>query len=196
MNLSSVIKMVDVCENVLNEEQLKAMENKMLYCDQSLEGEYHHNRFSWHFKTTNLTATKKDGQALFGNENHFMFTHIFFRQGKIASNHYNLVKPLVEYVEQKYDIKRVLRIKANLYTNQHMNIKYGEHMDQSGRGKSEVLIGVFNLNSCNGGTVIAGKTYPSAGNHFYLFDNILHHGISQTDTQARVMINFNFERNL
>ena len=196
MNLSLVNKMVDVCKNVLNEEQLKAMENKMLYCDQSLEGEYDHNRFFWHFKTTNLTATKKDGQALFGNENHFMFTHIFYRKGTVGSDQYNLVKPLVEYVKQKYDIKRILRIKANLYTNQHMNIKYAEHRDMDWISKSKALIGVYNVISCNGGTVIDGKTYPSAGNHFYLFDNIFHHGISQTDTQTRVMINFNFERNL
>ena len=188
--------MVDICENVLNEEQLKAIENKMLYSDQELEGENRLTRFYWHFKVTNISTTKKGGQALLGHENQFLFTHFFFKGGKYVSPHSNLVKPLVEYVEQRYNIKRVLRIKANLYTNQHMNIKYGEHMDQEGRGKKEILVGVYQLNSCNGGTVIDGKTYPSAGNHFYLFDNVLHHGISQTDTQARVMINFNFERNL
>ena len=76
---------------------------------------------------------------------------------------------------------------------QHKNIKYDAHVDQP-CGETEALIGIYSVNTCNGGTVVNEEMYKSESNQLILFDNISHYGITQTDTQIRMCINFNFIR--
>ncbi len=56
----------------------------------------------------------------------------------------------------------------------------------------QVCIGVFHVNACNGLTVIGDERIPSRDNQLVLFDNVPHYGTTQTDTDTRVVINFNF----
>ena len=146
--------------------------------------------FPWYFSPDNLYSNRLKDY----NTDCFYFIHNFVIKGEINSDHFYLVKPLIEYVEQRHDIEGVLRIKANLYTNQHTNIKYGQHVDQEGLEETNCYIGVYNVISCDGGTWVGGTTYPSISNQLLLFDNVSHYGITQTDTQTRICINFNFKR--
>ena len=56
---------------------------------------------------------------------------------------------------------------------------------------NKVCIGVYHLNACNGFTVIGEQKIPSRENQLILFDNVSHYGTVQTDTDIRVVLNFN-----
>ena len=55
----------------------------------------------------------------------------------------------------------------------------------------KVCIGVYHVNTCNGLTVIGDESIPSIENQLVLFSNVSHYGTVQTDTDTRVVINFN-----
>ena len=172
--------MVKVDKDVLSKGRTEMMEHIMLSS----------KKFPWYFARHNLYHENQKHH----NSDDFMFTHIFFNDGVINSEYFNLVEPIVEYIKEQYDDISIIRIKANLYTNQHINFEYSEHTDQEWLGETDCLIGIFNIISCDGGTVVDGKTYPSVSNQLLLFDNVPHYGITQTDTQTRICINFNFKR--
>ena len=123
----------------------------------------------------------------------FNFTNIFYNNAKVYSGHYFKCRPIIDFVKREYDIKRALRVKANMYTNQHKPIKYISHMDYPKEVKGKVLDGVFSVNANNGGTHIGDNYYQSQENCIVLFEDQKHYAVSQTDTQVRIIINFNFE---
>ena len=55
-----------------------------------------------------------------------------------------------------------------------------------------MCIRVYHVNTCNGYTVIEDTEIRSEENQLVLFDNVSHYGTVQTDTDTRVVINFNF----
>mgnify|MGYP001311667478 FL=1 len=103
---------------------------------------------------------------------------------------------------RKLNIVALTRIKVNkepLYPERH----YGSyHYDwNSPRGTHENPIGlphmktgILYLNTCDGYTEFEdGKIVKSVANRFVEFpSNILHRGVSQTDTEWRTVINFNY----
>ena len=53
------------------------------------------------------------------------------------------------------------------------------------------VTGVYHVNGCNGKTVINDNEIPSKDNQLILFNNEPHFGTVQTDTDIRVVLNFN-----
>jgi len=171
--------MIAIYNNVLKPSLFKKLEFEMLDSKE----------FPWYFARHNLHHENQKYNAT----DTFLFTHNFFINNNPHSGSYNLVLPLVNYVKKKHsEIKDLIRIKANLYTNQHKNIEYQAHIDQGNLSEKECLIALYNVISCDGGTIINNKHYPSIANQLIIFDNVPHYGITQKDTQARICINFNF----
>tara|TARA_R110000787_G_scaffold72498_1_gene161665 strand:- start:164 stop:691 length:528 start_codon:yes stop_codon:yes gene_type:complete len=173
--------MVKLYKDVLDNRQTEIIEEIMLISKQ----------FPWYFARHNLYPDNQENHA----SDCFNFTHNFFVNGQPSSDFFYLVEPIVKYIKKQYNnIESILRIKANLYTNQHMNVEYDEHIDQIHLGEKECLVGLFNVTSCNGGTVVNKRKYPSVSNQLLIFDNVSHYGITQTNTQTRMCINFNFKK--
>jgi hypothetical protein len=127
-------------------------------------------------------------------EKHFMFTHGFMNDGKVINPHFfEPVRGMLYPIQQKRNFVGVSRIKANLYTNQGKSIKHPTHVDiPLDSGVSDrFFIAVYHVNSCNGMTVVDGQEFVSEANQLILFDNVPHYGTVQTDTETRVVINFN-----
>jgi hypothetical protein len=139
------------------------------------------DNFPWYYNPS--TVVSKD--------NNFMFNHIFVKEQKVNSDFYWLLEPLLNFINLKKPYDKIERIKANLYTNQGKNIKQKSHYDYIENDKN-CFIALFNLITCNGGTVIENKTVKSKQNDLIIFDNVKHYGITQSDTSTRVSINFNF----
>jgi hypothetical protein len=139
------------------------------------------DNFPWFFYSG--IATQGDGN--------FMFTHIFFIENKINSSFYFLLEPILKFIEKKRSFKKIERIKANLYTNKNKPLNQPSHYDYIKEDKN-CFIALFNLDTCNGGTVIENKTIKSKQNDLIIFDNVEHYGITQSDTPTRISINFNF----
>lgn len=128
------------------------------------------------------------------SERHFMFTHTFMNDGKVVNpNYFAPVQAMIPLIQKKRAFIGVSRIKANLYTNQGTRIVHPEHVDiplDSGVS-DKYCIGVYHVNACDGLTVIGDRDIKSEDNQLILFDNVPHHGTTQTDTDTRVVINFN-----
>ena len=153
--------------------------------------------FLWHFEPQTIYSqyAKQD--------NNFMFTHILFSSKDIEpdkkqkhSGWFKEFEPIIYYLSEKIKIKRILRMKLNLYTNQNKRVMYGTHCDRhddKGKPFKDVNTAILNFTTCNGGTKIGNKIYKSKANELLIFNNTIEHaGIVQTDTQTRVILNINW----
>jgi len=150
--------------------------------------------FPWYFEP--MTAIDK----YFTPDHEFMFTHVLCAQKKgPSSSFFKDFEPILYYLSEKIKIKKLLRMHVNLYTNQNKVIKHASHvdlLDDSVRFKPrpDVAVSILNFTTCNGGTIIGGKKYPSRENEILIFSNTIKHGgVVQTDTQRRIVLNINTE---
>ena len=135
--------------------------------------------FPWYFQ-----------QGVARNEMHeseFFWTHIFFKAGQgITSSFYKILDPLLK----KLNVKAIIRIKANLYSNQGTIKEHENHADFSFKHKGAL----FSLNTCNGFTTLKDKTkIKSVANRLLWFDtSIPHRSSTCTDAKIRCNININY----
>tara|TARA_R100000742_G_C4206728_1_gene34254 strand:+ start:102 stop:611 length:510 start_codon:yes stop_codon:yes gene_type:complete len=162
--------MYNLYSEVLNKTDILSLNNVILG-----------DNFPWYYSPA--TVVSKD--------NNFMFTHIFVKEQKVNSDFYWLLEPLLNFINLKKPYDKIERIKANLYTNQGKNIKQKSHYDYIENDKN-CFIALFNLITCDGGTVIESDNITSNANQLIIFNNVKHYGITQKDSPVRVAINFNF----
>ncbi len=150
--------------------------------------------FPWYFHFNTLYVDKdlkKFPQLV--NDHQFMFTHHLCSLDKgPSSNWFKDFEPILYFLDGKIKAKNLLRMKLNLYTNQNKKITHGSHIDinDDAKPRKNVTLSILNFTTCNGGTIISGKKYPSHENEVLIFDNLNKHaGIVQTDTQIRVVLN-------
>ena len=145
------------------------------------------NNFQWYFQSITLDGTEKE------SENNFMFTHNLFTNNQETSGWFKIFEPILYSINEKYKINQLLRMKLNLYTNQHKKIIHNSHIDFP-KEKGNVKIGILNFTNSNGGTTINKKNFKSNKNELIVFDNKYeHNGFTQTDTQKRVILNIGWK---
>ena len=137
-------------------------------------------KFPWYFKSGVVTLKEKDSS-------HCYWVHFFFsREDGISSPFFKILEPILK----KLKVKALMRIKANLYTNQGEIKEHQKHVDFPFKHKGAI----FYLNTCNGFTTLAdGTKIESVGNRILLFNpSIPHHSSTCTDENTRVNININY----
>ena len=119
------------------------------------------------------------------------FTHVFYNtappwNGK-SSPLFDLWMPCI----QKLKCHGLNRIKANLTQRTVFHRKSQHHIDIK-----DMLTAIFYINTCNGYTRFkGGSNVKSVANRMVIFDsNLLHSGVTCTNGQVRVVVNFNFTR--
>jgi len=145
------------------------------------------DNISWYYNSSTLSGKNAD--------NNFMFTHALYRNDQISSNFYNTIQEVIFKVSNYSKKTKLLRVKANMYTNQGKHIYHTKHTDYE--DIDEFTTAVFNFTSCNGGTVLyiddEEIVVPSIENSLLVFDgNITHQGFTQTDKDNRVLLNIDF----
>ena len=77
--------------------------------------------------------------------------------------------------------------------NQNKKIKHVRHTDvydEKNKPRENVTLSILNFITCNGGTIIKDKKYPSNENELLIFDNLNKHSVVvQTDTPTRIVLN-------
>ena len=131
----------------------------------------------------------------FDKDNNFMFTHHIYRNGQISSEYFNDILPILFEVGITTGKSTLLRVKANLYTNQNENIYHATHTDFPDLEK--YYTAVYNFTDCNGGTILfvedSDIKIPSFANSLLVFDGYIpHQGYTQTDKNNRVLLNIDF----
>ena len=134
--------------------------------------------FPWYFKDDVAYAGK--------HEVHFFWAHMFYIESKVISPYMELLDPLLK----KLEIKALIRVRANLYSNQGKIIEHENHTDFPFKHKGAL----FSLNTCDGFTVLEdGTKIQSVANQILLFDaSHPHHSSTCTNTKVRCNINVNY----
>ena len=145
---------------------------------------FNNNRiFPWYLNT-NVTNQL--------NDNNFFFCHVMLNEiDGVMSQYYHDFFPIVYFIEDKLKIefKNLLRMKANLYTNQGKHINHKRHVDIT---DLDHTVALYSVNDNNGFTMVGDKKVTSKANRMIVFDGCIEH-CSNTQTDADVRININMD---
>ena len=150
-------------DNYLNKEDYNNLKRIMLG-----------NDFPWYFQDEAVYKPQE-------------WAHAFFNHNDgITSGFFNILKPILK----KLDIKALIRVKANLYTNHGKIEEHKNHSDFPFPHQGAL----FALNTCNGFTMFSNNTkIKSIGNRILLFDpSNPHYSATCTDARIRCNININY----
>jgi hypothetical protein len=155
-----------VIENALKKENFLTIKN-------TLEGD----TFPWYFNK--VLYNKVD--------NNFQFTHIFYNNFTINSDFYSLIIPILEVLKPL----TLIKIKANLLTQEKKIIEHGMHVDYDYKNCKTA---VYYVNTNNGYTKFSdGEKISSEENKLLIFNTEEKHtGTTCTDSSKRIVINFNY----
>ena len=122
----------------------------------------------------------------FEGDGHLQFVHLFFNENKINSPYFKQLDSIIELLKPK----TLIRIKANLLSKTNKIIEHPYHIDCK-----DCKTAIFYINTNNGFTKFKNnKTIKSEKNKLIKFNSNLEHGGSTcTDTNVRIVINFNYE---
>ena len=137
--------------------------------------------FPWYFQDG--ITTKKDKKVY--------FTHLLYSFNKINSQFYESIMP--EFIE-KLQIKNLLRVKLNLYTQTHKIIEHHYHTDSSANEPHTTAL--FYVNENNGFTIFKKpfKKIKSEKNKCVIFDGSKEHkSTTCTNKLYRSTLNINYE---
>jgi hypothetical protein len=182
---------VKVVDNFLPEEYQNALESLLLSTG-----------FPWYL---NQTTISKEYQAFFGIDNaldYMQFTHGFFRDGGVVSEHYGIVS-LINYhlmLTENINTSSIYRMKANLNTqafnypkDYHYPIHYDVPKELSG------VTCIYYVNDSDGDTIFfssdlkeVNRVTPKKGRLVYFDNKTLHAGSPPKNSITRCVINFNF----
>ena len=162
---------VQVIDNFLPECEFKYLESFILS-----------ERFPWYFY--NGIVDLNDGK--------YQFTHGFMKNTvpREPDINFNVIEPCVK----KLGCKTIYRIKANLVPKTFFHRRSCYHTDLID-GPQHSTTAIFYVNTCNGYTKFKkGGKVKSVANRMVIFDHAIEHaGVSCTDQQRRVVINFNYQ---
>jgi len=181
---------VHVYDNCLPMDVFKGIQKILL----GLDFPWYYNEGALYNKETkyNPVAPPIDGRE--DNLDVFQFTHSFFREGAYAwSSSKEIILPILNVLEPRAWI----RVKANLGPRESKHLVGGWHYDSfynKNTPYDDTITGTLHINTNNGYTLLeTGDKIESVENRLVLFPcNILHTGITQTDTKVRVLLTFNF----
>ena len=122
-----------------------------------------------------------------GEYSRFQFTHIFYKE-KFEPSQY---LPLFDYTQRILGVEKLFKIKSNLMVKTLSSENTGFHIDGFiGARKTALLY----INTNDGGTKFHNHDIiKSVANRMVIFDsNLEHAGITCTDQNTRVVVNFNY----
>ena len=137
------------------------------------------DKFTWNFSIVDERSYDIDD---------YHFSHVFNPE----DNFFGLTIPFIDKIQEHSDVRKIIKIKANLQPRTNKNIIQSFHTDFPVDWKNKTA--VYYLNTCNGYTLFADETkVESIANRFVMFDGHLEHtGVTCTDEPARFVINFNW----
>ena len=146
--------------------------------------------FPWFFNNSvldpNDPSIEKDSSP-----DNYQFTHTFFNSSLnvIYTPHHSLLSPIID----KFKVKKLERVKANLNPRTSTNIKGGYHIDTD----KNVTTSILYMNTNNGWTEFqGGDKIDCVQNRIVTFNsNMMHTGYTCTDQKRKMVINFNYGKN-
>ena len=122
------------------------------------------------------------------NPSNYYFNHLLYDKdnGKNSPYFDEIYNTFVDIM----DIKKIIRLKVNVYPSNVKQIENGYHYDYDFAHKGAI----FSLNTCDGYTKFkTGQVVDSVENRMMFFDPTIEHtSANTTNVKRRVNINFNY----
>tara|TARA_B100000767_G_C19557449_1_gene447608 strand:+ start:109 stop:597 length:489 start_codon:yes stop_codon:yes gene_type:complete len=159
--------MIDVIDNFLDKKDFLILQSSLTAAN-----------FPWYYMP--FKVHEGDGKD--------QFYHLYTNGDKLHSKNIDPIKPILK----KLDIKKTLRIKANLGLKKYTNEVSNMHIDFK-----DCKTAIFYFNTNNGCTKFEkSENINSIENRIVIFDsNLKHCAVDCTDKQFRIVINFNYIEN-
>ena len=167
---------MEIIDNFLPDYYFKSLSNIILG-----------DEFDWYYNDS--TAMQGDGKMA--------FIHLFYKTKSFDSiNNTKVIGPTPSFYQIEsylpfFKVKQVHRIKANLAPRTVFHRKCEWHIDNLPCSTTAILY----MNTNNGWTEFKKRgRVKSVANRAVIFDsNLEHRGVTCTDVERRVLINFNYE---
>ena len=180
-------KAIKIIDNFLDKELFKKLQNFLLG-----------DECPWFYNESKVIFEK--GRPLFAplkdypSESQHQFTHTFL--GNHLNQSWSSYTPHIAVLLHKIKPRVWIRVKSNLTNVTSKAGVSGWHYDNITDGVpwKDTTTAIFYVNTNNGYTIFENeKKVSSLENRIAIFpNNILHSGVSQTDTKTRVTINLNY----
>jgi hypothetical protein len=141
-----------------------------------------HNNFPWYLHKEQVT----------GADDGHWFGHIIYNEDVPKSDLYN---PMIKIFKNYLKYVTLIRIHINLLVRQETPSISDFHTDCdfSPEDTEKITTAIFYMNTCNGVTEFEDQKIDTIRNRLIMFPaNTLHRAIGQTDTNERIVFNFNF----
>ena len=179
-----------IYDNCLPANVFKEMQEILL----GLNFPWYYNEGALYNEDTKYDPVKSPIKKYQDNVDVYQFTHLFFKQGGYAwSSYTENILPILNVL----DARAWIRVKANLGPREPKHLVGGWHYDSSYNKNTpynDTTTAIFYMNNNNGYTLLeTGDKIKNVENRLILFPcNVLHTGITQTDTKVRVALTFNY----
>jgi|TARA_R100001530_G_scaffold43402_1_gene33001 hypothetical protein len=121
------------------------------------------------------------------NDVHKQFVHIFYKDKRVSSHHFDILKPTLDQLK----INNLIRIKLNLLTKTPTIIEHDFHIDNE---SSKALTSILYLNTNNGYTRFKEEKIMSRKNTLITFPGAeFHSGTTCTDKDFRLVLNIVYD---
>ena len=163
--------MVQIIDNFLSPYEFKRIKNL-------LTGQ----EFPWYYN---------HGAANVHDKKNYQFTHTFYdlrpRWNGISSPYHQIFSSCFQLLQ----VEKLYRVKSNCNPKTFFHRNLGYHVDIP-----DITTSVLYVNTNNGGTKFKNGTFVrSVENRIVIFDsNQEHAGVTCTDKNVRVVVNFNYEK--
>ena len=141
-----------------------------------------HNNFPWYLHKEQVT----------GADDGHWFGHIIYNEDVPKSDLYN---PMIKIFKNYLKYVTLIRIHINLLLRQEKPSISDFHTDCdfSPEDTEKITTAIFYMNTNNGATEFEDQKIDTIRNRLIMFPaNTLHRAIGQTDTNERIVFNFNF----
>ena len=153
-------------------------------------------------KSKNIVYTKHKGKPFspikgYESQNPHQFIHIFLgnEHNRTWSSWTSHLTPFLDKINPRVWI----RVKSNLSTINSKPLVGGWHCDKhtDGIAWTDTTTSIFYINTNNGYTMFEnGQKINCVENKLVIFpNNLMHTGVSQTDTKIKVTLNLNYLKN-
>jgi hypothetical protein len=143
---------------------------------------FNSNYFPWH-----KSKILDDYEIICDSLNNLQFVHVFYQDYAPIGDYYKIIS----FFGEKLKIRSLIRVKANLNPRTNQIIEHGFHTDYD---NDDSKTSIYYVNSNNGYTLFEdGTKIESVENRLITFNvNTPHTGTSCTDSECRMVINFNY----
>ena len=144
--------------------------------------------FPWYYNNHVIRPGPQPFESLeCEKKDNWQFIHLFYSGARINSDYFEVLLPIVN----KLRVKALVRIKANCVARTEKPVLHGHHVDFDYEGCTTSILYV---NTNNGFTQFKnGEKVGSVANRLVTFPSPTYHsGVSCTDEQVRMVINFNY----